>query len=69
MGAGWYWSLPADFQSKPEWLEAVGESEDAREDAQDAQRSKQGILGTFGESSEDQPSNVVPFKPGPKEVF
>lgn len=69
MGAGWYWSLPAGFQSKPEWLEAVGESEDARDDAQDAQRLNQGILGTFGESSEDQPSNVVPFKPGPKEVF
>lgn len=69
MGAGWYWSLPAGFQPKTEWLEAVGEPEDARKDAQDAQRSNQGILGTFGESLEDEASNVVPFKPGPKEVL
>ena len=52
MGAGWYWSLPDGFQPKAEWLAAVGEHEDALEDAQDAQLSKQGKLGTFGASSE-----------------
>lgn len=69
MGAGWYWSLPADFLPKPEWLVAVGEAEDAHEDAQGAQLLKQGILGTFGASSGEQASNVVPIKPGPKETF
>ncbi|MBH2010052.1 MAG: AAA family ATPase [Xanthomonadaceae bacterium] len=54
MGAGWYWSLPDGFQPKPEWRQAVGEHEDALEDAQGAQLSKLGILGTFGASSEDK---------------
>lgn len=51
MGAGWYWSLPAGFQPKPEWLAAVNGHEDAHEGAQDAQFPKQGKLGTFGASS------------------
>lgn len=65
MGAGWYWSLPPDFVPKPEWLVAVGEREDAHEDAQDAQRSKQGILGTFGEFSGESPDSPADSK----EVF
>ncbi|RCW65171.1 AAA family ATPase [Pseudorhodoferax soli] len=52
MGAGWYWSLPDGFKPKPEWLEAIGQTEDALEDAQGAQLSNVGILGTFGASSE-----------------
>lgn len=54
MGAGWYWSLPPGFTPKREWLSAVGKHEDAHEDAQGAQLSKQGILGTFGASSEEE---------------
>ncbi|MCB4788214.1 AAA family ATPase [Delftia sp. Lp-1] len=65
MGAGWYWSLPADFQPKPEWLVAVGEREDALEDAQGAQLSKQGILGTFGASS----AEIACPAAGPREAL
>jgi putative DNA primase/helicase len=50
---GWYWALSDDFTPKPDWLAAVGESEDALEGAQGAQLSKLGILGTFGASSEE----------------
>lgn len=52
LDGGWYWSLPDDFMPKMEWISAVGEGEDALEDAQGAQLSKQGILGTFGASSD-----------------
>lgn len=52
MGAGWYWSLPDGFKPKQEWLAAIGQAEDALEDAQGAQLSNVGILGTFGASSE-----------------
>ena len=65
MGAGWYWSLPDGFAPKTEWLAAVGEHEDALEDAQGAQLSKQGILGTFGASSEESAKPAT----ATKEVF
>ena len=51
---GWYWTLPDGFTPKREWLAAVGEGEDALEDAQGAQHSKRGILGTFGASSDGE---------------
>nr|WP_240939605.1 AAA family ATPase [Diaphorobacter sp. HDW4A] len=58
VGDGWYWSLPDGFIPKTEWLAAVGETEDALEDAQGAQLLKQGILGTFGASSAENASDV-----------
>ncbi|MEF9965738.1 MAG: AAA family ATPase [Comamonas sp.] len=54
----WYWSLPDGFNPKPEWLSAVGEDQDAQQDAQDAQLLKQGKLGILGAS--------CPIDPGEK---
>lgn len=51
----WYWSLPDGFKPKPEWLAAVGENQDAQQDAQDAQLLKQGKLGILGASCPNDP--------------
>lgn len=60
---GWYWRLPPGAQ----------DSQDSTQDSQgsNVQNAESWNLGTLAESEngQNQASNVVPIKPGPKEAF